>query len=203
MRRTGRWQCGGVQVGPSLFTVWPPTVEEEPAPCQRSGQIVTEVPVPCRRFETNVTEEHVLDKGSKNDQKGGKRVERKWEKCVLETHDISEIVGRVHVPLGASGWIRKGNRSIFGASTGLLKWGWYLEPPPSTTVLTMRIVLKPSRLATLPLHPALGSSSPPPSQIPRPLAISPFTPLCRPTTHCVGWPSLLRNVQSTKAITTY
>ena len=106
-------------------------------------------------------------------------------------------------PWGRPVGFRKGNRSIFGASTGLLKWGWYLEPPPSTTALTMRIVLKPSRLATLPLHPPLGSSSPPPSQIPRPLAISPFTPLCHPTTHCVGWPSLLRNVQSTKAITTY
>ena len=46
------WAVGmrGVQVGPSLFTVWPPTVEEEPVPCQRLGPIVTEVPVPCRRF---------------------------------------------------------------------------------------------------------------------------------------------------------
>ena len=66
------WAVGmrGVQVGPSLFTVWPPTVEEEPVPCQRLGPIVTEVPVPCRRFETNVTEEHVLDKGSKKCQRG-------------------------------------------------------------------------------------------------------------------------------------
>ena len=48
-----------------------------------------------------MTEEHVLDKGSK----GLKKCWKKVKKCVLEEHDISEIVGRVHVPLGASGWI--------------------------------------------------------------------------------------------------
>jgi len=77
VRRSGRWECGGGAGGTVLFTVWPSTLEEEPVPCQRLGQIVTEVPVPCRRFETNVTEEHVLDKGSKNCQKGGKNVKKR------------------------------------------------------------------------------------------------------------------------------
>ena len=93
---------------------------------------------------------------------------------------------------GCPAGFRKGHRSLFCARSGLLKGSWHLEPPPPTTTSTMRTFFKPSNLVTPPPHPPLGNPFPPPSQTQRPLAFSPFTTLCRPTTHCVGWPSLLR-----------